>query len=400
MENHLPHIFDKIPKTVFPHELLFFQESRLVKTAPDTLGEYTDITTAIRKAAELNPATLILITDGNHNYSTSPLSVADELNVPIDVYGIGEEKPRDVSISGIDYPVYAYQGDTVKIKVIVESGAFQTGSGEATLQLASGDKIAAQRFPLSNAPARYTLDFSHVAQNPGKVRFTIDLAPQSDEISYVNNKSSFSINILHNKIRVLYYTDHVSFNTRYIMRSLRKDQNLTVSAIHSQAPGVYRNIEQNQIRNSPPDRNEFDVVILDNVNLGRLHWLSLPEMTGEGQGIILSGTLEGINPAWRNLMPIDVTAGMVKGSYQLAVVEPFSVLTNNEYPPLQRMNRIIGSKQDAVIIARTGTLPLIAYRKYGRGREYFRCRSSTLAPGIFSSVVYRNMIFSIISLAI
>jgi hypothetical protein len=56
MKNHLPHILDKISKTIFPHELFFFQESQIVKAKPDTLGKYTDITTALKKAAEMNPA--------------------------------------------------------------------------------------------------------------------------------------------------------------------------------------------------------------------------------------------------------------------------------------------------------------------------------------------------------
>jgi hypothetical protein len=290
--------------------------------------------------------------------------------VPIEVYGIGEDKPRDVSISDIVYPVYAYQEDTIEISVIVESGAFHTGSGEATLRFDSGKKIATQRFPLSNTPARYTVDFTHVAQEPGEVHFTVDLAPQADEISYTNNRSSFSINVLRHKITVLYYTDHVSFNTRYIMQSLRKDRHLSVSAIHSPAPGIFQNFAQNKVSNSPPDRSEYDVMILDNVNLGRLYWLPLSEIADEGPGIILSGILEGINPAWKGTMPIDVTAGILKGTYQLTIAEPFSVLTDNDYPPLQSVNRIIGSKQDAVVIARTGALPLIAYRKYGRGRIF------------------------------
>ena len=366
MKNHLPQILGKISKTTFAHELFFFQEGRIVKAKPDTLGEYTDITTALKRAAEMDPAALILITDGNHNHGISPLQIAGELNVPIEVYGVGEDKPRDVSISDIVYPVYAYQEDTIEIRAIVESSAFHTGTGEAVLRFASGKKIATQHFPLSKTPARYSVDFQHMAQEPGQVDFTIDLAPQADEISYANNRISFSINILPEKIRVLYYTDHISFNTRYIMHSLRKDRNLSVTAIHSSAPGRFHDFQQNKTSNSPPDPDEYDVVILDNVNLGRLYWLPRNEIADKGPGMILSGALEGVNPAWKEILPIDVTTGILHGTYQLSITEPFSVLTENEYPPLQHVNRIIGSKQDAVIIARTGALPLIAYWKYGR----------------------------------
>jgi hypothetical protein len=370
MKNHLPHILGKISKTTFPHELCFFQEKQILKAKPDNLGEYTDITTALRRTAELNPAALILITDGNHNYGASPLSVTTELNVPVEIYGIGEDKPRDVSIADIAYPAYAFQGDTIEIRVIVESGAFQTGGGEATLRFPSGKKIATQGFPLSNTPALYAVDFVHIPPEPGQIHLTVDLTPQADEISYVNNRTSFSINILPNKITVLYYTDHISFNTKYIMRSLLKDRHLSVTTIHGLAPGRFQDFQQNKTSNSPPDHNEYDVVILDNVNLGRLHWLPVNQIADGGPGVILCGVLEGINPVWKGIMPIDVTAGILQGTYQLTITEPFSVLTDNEYPPLQRVSRIVGSKQDAVVIARTGAIPLIAYRKYGRSRIF------------------------------
>lgn len=370
MTNHLPRILDMVSTIESSHEAVFFQESLIVRAEPETMGKYTDLTTAINKAQKANPATLILITDGNHNYGASPLSLMDDIAMPIHVYGIGEERPRDISIFELTYPAYAYQQDTMQIRVVVESSGFQTGSGEATLQLDSGKKVAAQRFPLSNTPAHYTIDFEYTAQDPGKIRFNLDLKPQSDEISYDNNTSPFSVNIIKNKIRVLYYTDHISFNSKYIMRSLRKDRNVSVSAIHSPMPGTYQNIDQNRVSTAPPNRDDYDVVILDNVNLKGLYWLSPSDMLSEGSGIILSGVLEGINPAWQKIMPIDITAGMMRGDHQLRIVEPFSVLTDNEYPPLHHINRIVGSKQDAVIIAGSGELPLIAYRRYGRGKIF------------------------------
>jgi hypothetical protein len=373
MKNHIPHILGTLAKLHQPHESFFFHESLLTKEKPDDLGTYTDITAALKEASKLQPAVMILMTDGNHNFGTSPLSIVAELDEPIYIYGFGEERPRDISIVDVIYPVYAYPNDTTEIDLVVETSGFPRGRGEATMQLVSGKTLATQSFPLSDVPARNQLKYVYVAKEPGTTSLKISLTPQSNEASYDNNQLTVSLNVVEDKINVLYYTDHLSFNTKFILRAITQDRNLNLSAISRSSVNQYQDIEQRSEVTTLPDISTFDVVILDNVSLGALPWANISDVAEQGKGIVLCGMLETINAQWREILPIDVLAATAKGVFRLEVSEPFSVLTNENHPPVKSIQRILGSKQDASIIARANNLPLVGYRVHGRGKIFQIC---------------------------
>lgn len=372
MKNHLSLILELVSDIDTPYELLFSQESLLVQHEPEELGTYTDITSIIDQATARDPSSVVLITDGNHNYGTSPIIRAEETATPIYIYGIGEEKTRDVSIIDVQYPDYAYRGDSIEISVITETGGFATGSGEVLLQTTGGKKIATQPIPLSDVTAHYRIEFAYLATEGGTVQFKVYSPPQIGEISYDNNEYAFSINILDQKIKVLYYTDHISFSTKFILRSLTKDEHLSVSAIGRNSPSGFQLIGTGTEIAQLPNPEAYDVVILDNINLARLPWSGLPELIASGKGVVICGTTDGITQLWREILPIGVASGSMHGEFRLDIAEPFSVLDDN-LPPFKNMNRIIDAKDDAVIIAHANNLPLIGYRLNGRGKIFQIC---------------------------
>ncbi|MGB7054291.1 MAG: hypothetical protein WBE28_03095 [bacterium] len=373
MKTHHADILSRASDIGFPHELFFSCDSLLTTEQPQDLGTYTDLKGAIEQANRREPAFIILITDGNHNYGSSPLSSVGEFNTPVYTYGIGEEKPRDVAIIDVAYPKYAYRGDSVKIDAIVETGGFQTGMADLMLHSAKGEKIAAQSLPLSDIPARNTIAFTYLAPEPGTVQLRLHVPPQSNEMSYDDNVYVFSLNILEDKTKVLYYTDHISFNTKFILRSIQEDADLSLLPIARLSSNKYQDIEHSIALTSLPDLVDFDILIFDNVNLEELPWRNIPDRVSSGTGIVLSGTLRGISTAWLEVMPISVAEGTLHDTYQLEITEPFSVLVENKNPPVKNINRVVTAKEDAVIIARAGNLPLIGYRTQGRGKVFQLC---------------------------
>jgi hypothetical protein len=373
MKTHHADILNRVSNIDFPHELFFSRDSLLTKEQPPDLGTYTDLKGAIEKANRREPAFIILITDGNHNFGGSPLSSVTEFNTPVYTYGIGEEKPRDVTIVDVTYPKYAYRGDSVQIDAIIETGGFGTGMADLILNSAKGEKIAAQSLPLSDVPARNKLAFTYLAPQPGTVQLRLQVPPQSNEMSYDDNVYIFSLNILEDKINVLYYTDHISFNTKFILRSIQEDADLSLLPIARLSSNKYQDIEHRSTMTSLPALADFDILIFDNVNLEELPWRNIPDRLSSGTGIVLSGTLGGISTAWLDAMPISIAEGTLHGTYQLNITEPFSVLIENKNPPVQNINRVVTAKEDAVIIARAGNLPLIGYRMHGRGKVFQLC---------------------------
>jgi len=373
MAHSIPLILDAVSNIDFPHELFFFNESLLTDIEPQHHGLYTDMTRAIKEADKMQPSILLLVTDGNHNFGASPLTIIDEINTPIYIYGIGEDTPRDASIIDVTSPTYAHLGDSIQINVIVESSGFSTGTGQAALYLASGKQLATQTFPLSSTPARSKLNLWYFAADTGASRLSVNIEPLPDEISYDNNRSTLSLNVLKEKIMVLYYTDHISFNTKFLLESLSRDANLSVSSIADQGAGKYRRVEGGKTVNALPDIAGFDVVILDNVNLARIPWTNLPGLLDGGKGIVLIGKIEGLNEQWRNITPIITTGVVPEGTHKIEITEPFSVLSDGDYPPARSVNRIVGSKQDATIVACINNLPVIGFRQHGKGRIFQIC---------------------------
>ncbi len=373
MEKQLPRVIDVISRFEFPHQSFFFQESVLTDTRPENLGSYTNIAKAMRECSKSRPSVLMLITDGNHNSGESPLLAADDIQVPVYAYGVGAEGIRDIAIMDVTTPAYAYEGDSILIETTIESSGFPTGEGQVTLATASGKRVAAQKLFLSESPARRTVKFRYAAGVAGELRLNIEVSPAPGEISYENNTHSSTIKVLKGKIKVLYYTDHVSFNTRFLRKQLKDDDNLSLSSFANAGNGKYLDIDNVTEISELPDPRDYDVIILDNTNVNKLPWSEIPRYVNDGKGVILIGTLDRTDAAWQSIIPINTTGGVIVGSHSIQVKQPFSVLTEESYPPLSAICRTVGSKQDAVIIADASNLPLIGYRREGRGIVFQIC---------------------------
>ena len=370
MKSHREDILSWISAIDFDHELVFSQCSALTREEPKDYGDYTDLKTAIELADQLDPAFIVLLSDGNHNYGASPLSIAGTLNTPVYVYGVGDEEPRNASIIDATYPQYVYSNDTVQIEVAVESGGFSNAVTELILNSTEGKGIAVQPLPLSDVSARNTLLFTYVANEPGSVQLNLSIPPQPDETSYEDNTHTLLLNILKDKIKVLYYTDHISFNTKFILRSMQSDDDLSLLPIACLASDEYHDIVRNVRLTRPPDLAGFDVLILDNVNLKKLPWRDVPDRLSRGTGILLSGTPRGMSSTWLEAMPIKVAEGMLHGAYEIEITEPFSALTEDNSPPVRTISRVMSAKDDAVVVARAGNLPVVGYRMHGRGKIF------------------------------
>ena len=369
MARELTAVIQHTNNITFSHSRFFFSES-LSKTKPGE-GRFTNITNAISEVSKWRPSAILLISDGNHNYGKSPLSVIDELDIPIYCFGVGSALQKDLAIAQILYPEYAFKQDSIKIEVIVQSKGFDGGEGEIKLKVPSRQVEQNQTFPLSDVIAKQSIDFMIFGAQPGEEIVHIYLVPQPGEGTYENNELDFSLHILEKKISVLYYTDHLSFNTKFMLRALNEDKSLELVPFGKVSKGRYLGLSGNHTEKVLPSLNGFDVLVLDNVNLKKLFWHNIKEFLNQGKGILCMGSVEGLTNEWRDILPIDITGSLLKGNHHIKIIEPFSCLViGDDYPPFSIINRVIGIKENVVIIAKTGRLPIIAYRNYGNGMVF------------------------------
>ena len=368
MSDYVSAITTAVEKIEYPHVTVYFSESLYTTAADDTtpLGSFTNIVGAIYDASAYEPSGIILISDGNHNVNTKPLSQLRTLNTPVYCFGIGRETQRDAMLADVVYPEYAYAGDSVRVLATVQSAGFEAGTGTVELQTQRGTMLQRTTFPLSNIRAKNTVEFTLPVEDVGEESFKIVLKPLSAEHSYDNNETSFSVRILEEKLKVLYYTEHISFTTKFILQILRTNTRFDLMPLVQLTKGTLQNVNTHE-RVNLPSLTAFDVVILDNVLARRLPLPEVEEFLNRGGGILCMGVLEEQPAQWREMLPI--AAGVpVAGRHELTIAEPFSILTPyDEYPPLTTINRVSNVKQDAVIIAQTNSIPVIAYRTQASG---------------------------------
>lgn len=379
-------INEAIDEVTYPHTVFYFSESLYTRPPEDSapFGNFTNITGAIHESSTRQPSIITVISDGNHNVSTIPLFRLSELNIPVYCFGVGTETRRDVMLADLSYPEYVYVDDSIHVLVTVQSEGFEAGTGTIELSTKSS-KIQSATYPVSTVTAKNTSEFWIPATEIGDKTFKVVLKPLPAENSYDNNVAQFSVRILKEKLKVLYYTEHISFNTKFVLRALKQNSRVDLMSIARVAKGVIQNLNTHE-PGRLPSLNIFDVVILDNCAVNRLPWTEVEEFLQQGGGILCMGILEGQTARWREVLPIATTGIPIKGTHALSIVEPFSVLAPyNEYPPLSTINRITNIKHDAVIIAQTKNIPVFAYRTHANGLVF---QVSTTAIGTWQFLIH------------
>jgi hypothetical protein len=368
MSNYVSAIAAAIENIKYPHTVFYFGESLYTAVPNDTAarGRFTNIIGAIDKASMYEPSAIVLITDGNHNVNTEPISRIRTLNTPVYCFGIGAEAQRDAMLVDVLYPEYAYIGDSIRVQATVQSAGFEAGVDTVEVQTKRGAMLQRKTFPLSNVQAKNTIEFTIPADALGEQSFRVVLKPLSAEQSYDNNETSFSVNVLEEKLKVLYYTEHLSLTTKFLLQMLHANQRFDLVPIIQLAKGTLQNVYTRE-RVNFPSLAAFDVAIFDNLRTRHVPWTDVEEFLNNGGGILCLGRFEEQTAQWRDILPI-VTSSPVTDRHHLTIVEPFSVLTPyDEYPPLGTMSRVSNVKPDAVIIAQTDNIPVIAYRTEARG---------------------------------
>jgi hypothetical protein len=397
MTHHISAIIQEVNTLPYPHTTFFFSESLITPARSGitpTPGRFTDITRALTDVSELRPSAIIIVSDGNHNYGTSPRVFAEHLTAPVYCFGVGDVTGKDISITDMVYPAYAFQGDSVKIEAIVESGGFSSGKGEIWLQTSSGITGKKTSFFLSDVTAKTTVDFWIHVTEPGVEKIHVYITPHADEESRENNSFDFSLEILDKKINVLYVTDHVSFNTKFILRALNEDYHVALFPLVKMTKDRYQTLDKGGDNTTIPLLDNFDAVVFDNVNYSTLPWHDIEMFLSQGKGVLCCGAVEGLTNEWRAILPITVVENSIDSDHPITIVYPFSLLSvEDRYPPFSHSNKVIGLKENAVVIAEADHSSVIAYRDY-RGGVVFQINATEIGSWQFlqAGIKHENML--------
>ncbi|MBN2621549.1 hypothetical protein JXB22_10750 [candidate division WOR-3 bacterium] len=372
MAPHVDTINALLSPLKFEHTTLYFSE-KIMETLIDSIepyGTYTDIIGALGSITSINPSAIILVSDGNHNCQNTSLSLLRGYAIPVFAFGIGTEIPQDVTLLDVLYPDYVYSGDSIDIEVMVQSYGYEKGTATVELIFDHSQKKLRRTFQLSNTKAKNTLMFRAALAQTADTGITVTILPLPGETHTLNNTQKFYLTPIDRKIRVVYYTDHVSFNTKFIMQALDQHPRISATYIARSPSGRYIDPRTGSDQ-LLPRLDTVDALIIDNIACATLPWPHSADAVNAGLGLLCLGTIQQLTPQWQALLPIAITEAVIEGTFPVTVINGFSCLVPNRvYPPFSRVHRVISVHEHAVTVAEANSAPAIAYQRCGQGSVF------------------------------
>ena len=212
----------------------------------------------------------------------------------------------------------------------------------------------------------FCIFFSLPVKATGEYNLTFNLSSKPGEVNNSNNEYQTVIKVLAERIKVLYYTEHLSFTSRFLLPVLENDEQINLTAVIKLSDHMYFDPVNNKSLSVLPALNNYDVCIFDNINATRLPWHNISEILNQGTGIIVMGLIESPNEMLIKILPIKISNAVIASIKPVQInAHFFKWNPGDELPPFQAINRVNGVQEKAFLIANTEKIPVIAYMPVG-----------------------------------
>ncbi len=194
----------------------------------DLSGRETDIAMALGTLSEFerDASAIILFTDGQFNAGRDPRFVVDRMSQPVFVIGLGDStRSRDILIQNVVHPDIAYKDTRVPIEIMVANDGFT--SQATTVSLRSGDRVIDSKPVIFRSErAVQAVTFELPVDSEGLRQFEAVVEPLQGEWTNRNNRVTFSIDVLDNRLRVLLLSFEVHPDVKVIQNLLEMDESI------------------------------------------------------------------------------------------------------------------------------------------------------------------------------
>ncbi|MCC5849097.1 MAG: hypothetical protein JJU29_13505 [Verrucomicrobia bacterium] len=210
-----------------------------------------------------------VISDGQIN-AGRPLSavreVARDRNVPLFALGIGSEsQPDDIAIQSVHTPETAFQDDRIPARVVVRRHGFEDRPIPLTVR--RGDKVVHEEILEPGDESRVTVDLMFTEDEAGDHHYVVETPALEGEILDINNRHSFHVRVLEDRIRTLLVDETPRWETRYLRMMLHRDNRVDVDTV------IISSLEDGQLQRGsglwPESREDlfaYQTVILGDVD--------------------------------------------------------------------------------------------------------------------------------------
>ena len=186
---------------------LFDSELRDYSTDDRAEGAITDISKSLKTLLKGNRSktmsALILLSDGQWNLGEPPDLNANFSDIPVYVVGIGDkEKSKDIRISSVNAKSVMFLGDSMKIRLSIQSDGFSGKKVEIKIY-GGGISEIIKNISLPEDGFLKDVDFYISFDSEGEKNLQIELSSLEGEVTDTNNKRRKIVNVISKKKTIL-----------------------------------------------------------------------------------------------------------------------------------------------------------------------------------------------------
>ena len=248
-------IFTEINQTGKTEYFLFSDKLKPINNftndSIDFSGSSTDISAAIKETKKLlnekNIQSLLIISDGEYNIGQHPIYQAEIFGKQINTIGIGDSsEQKDLSITKILTNNIVYKDSKVPVNVVLRSSGYKNETVNLSLQY-EGNTIETKQVALQSGSAEYNIDFTFEPKEDGIKKYTASVTSLADEITDQNNRKSFYVKVLPNKMKVTIIAGSPSHDVSFIKNALLADDNIEVNSFVQKPDGSFEGFDNTEL---------------------------------------------------------------------------------------------------------------------------------------------------------
>ena len=378
----------------------------------EAVGEESRIGTAIKEAVSryngLQIAGVMVFSDFGWVNGADPTRVAAEMeknDIPVYAIPIGLPAPPDAMIAEVIAPEAVFQGDLVSLRVRVQSRGLDGRS--TTLKLKINGEEAQTETIVFEGGAQFIEMSIQPKQSSGSLQLDFELGRTDDDSNPKNNTAKHSMQIIEEKIKVLYVEGMPRWEFRYLRRVLLRNPHLKTRFLMTQGDPELAKLSPHFMAGFPKDMKnifEYDLIILGDVSSKyfkpeQLELLEKQIKEHGGSLIMLAGSLNAPssyqNTPVQNILPVSIGTGKphltTSRQYprlpETEVQSPMTTLAEDQdinqrlwskVRPLSSLPSLDGPKASARVLLHLPSsssgepdYPIVSWHRYGEGKCMF-----------------------------
>ena len=224
---------------------------------------------------ENRPLAVVLLSDGGANSGSDPVTVAERGGVPVVVVPASfDSTVNDARIAESLANRTAQLGQETAVAVAIESELELPTRATLVLSGESG-VVAREPVTLPAGPGRTTVTLRLKPERLGMHRYTVTLEGVPGELTQANNRRSFALKVVEERMQVLLIADKLSWDVTFLRRTLAQDRGFALTTLVKLGAGSpnYRPIGSGKLGQLPGRAAElapFDCVILAGIEASGL----------------------------------------------------------------------------------------------------------------------------------